>query len=158
MKKAAALLFALWLPLSLVRGNADESSRIVDFVRPFVGTQGEGNTYPGPSAPFGMVQLGPDTEKELWETASGYEYSDPTIMGFSLTHLTGTVIPDLGDFLFVPQVGEPKLVSGAKNDPDSGYQSCYSHEEETASAGYYKVKLHKSGVTVDLTAGARAGM
>lgn len=105
-----------------------------------------------------MVQLGPDTEKELWETASGYEYSDPTILGFSLTHLTGTGIPDLGDFLFVPQVGEPKLVSGVKTDPASGYQSRYSHEEETASAGYYKVKLQKSGVTVELTAGERAGL
>jgi predicted alpha-1,2-mannosidase len=129
-----------------------------DFVRPFVGTQGEGNTYPGPSAPFGMVQLSPDTEKELWETASGYEYSDPTIIGFSLTHLSGTGIPDLGDFLFVPQTGEPKLVPGTKSDLDAGYQSRYSHDEETASAGYYKVKLQKSGTTVELTSGDRAGM
>jgi putative alpha-1,2-mannosidase len=137
---------------------AAEPTRLSTFVRPFVGTQGEGNTYPGPSAPFGMIQLGPDTEKELWETASGYEYSDPTILGFSLTHLTGTGIPDLGDFLFIPQVGEPKLVPGAKNEPETGYQSRYSHEEETASAGYYKVNLQKSGVTVELTAGERAGM
>ena len=135
-----------------------DQTHLSNFVRPFVGTQGEGNTYPGPSAPFGMVQLGPDTEKELWETASGYEYSDPTILGFSLTHLTGTGIPDLGDFLFVPQVGDPKLVPGPKNDPDAGYQSRYSHDEEVASVGYYKVKLQKSGVTVELTAGERAGL
>ena len=82
-------------------------TKYVSFVRPMVGTQGEGNTYPGASAPFGMVQFSPDTEKELWETASGYEYSDSTIMGFSLTHLNGTGIPDLGDFLFMPQVGTP---------------------------------------------------
>ena len=138
--------------------SAQDQTRLSDFVRPFVGTQGEGNTYPGPSAPFGMVQIGPDTEKELWETASGYEYSDPTILGFSLTHLTGTGIPDLGDFLFVPQTREPNLVSGTKNNPESGYQSRYSHEEETAAAGYYKVKLQKSGVTVELTAGERAGL
>ena len=50
------------------------------------------------------------------------------------------------------------LCPGRKHDPDSGYQSRYSHEEETASAGYYKVKLLKSGVTVELTAGERAGM
>ena len=137
---------------------ASEAAHLSNFVRPFVGTQGEGNTYPGPSAPFGMVQLSPDTEKELWETASGYEYSDPTILGFSLTHLTGTGIPDLGDFLFVPQIGQPKLGSGTKTEPDSGYQSRYSHDEETASAGYYKVKLQRSGVTVELTAGERAGM
>ncbi len=73
-----------------------------EYIRPFVGTQGEGNTYPGPSAPFGMIQLSPDTDRDLWETASGYEYSDSSIMGFSLTHLSGTGIPDLGDFLFMP--------------------------------------------------------
>src|SRR5437764_11889508 len=159
VKKAAFSFLVLGCMASLsVAASANDQPRLSDFVRPFVGTQGEGNTYPGPSAPFGMIQLGPDTEKELWETASGYEYSDPTILGFSLTHLTGTGIPDLGDFLFVPQTGEPKLVSGTKSDPDSGYQSRYSHEEETAAAGYYKVKLQKSGVTVELTAGERAGM
>jgi putative alpha-1,2-mannosidase len=138
--------------------NGKEPNRFVDYVRPFVGTQGEGNTYPGPSAPFGMIQLSPDTDDELWETASGYDYSDPSIMGFSLTHLSGTGIPDLGDFLFMPQIGNPKLVPGTKADPDSGYRSRYSHDEEESSAGYYKVKLQKSGVTVELTAGERAGM
>ena len=110
-----------------LRGAPDEP-RLSDYIRPFVGTQGEGNTYPGPSAPFGMVQLSPDTDKELWDTASGYEYSDTSIMGFSLTHLTGTGIPDLGDFLFMPQTGAPKIVSGTKEDTDSGYRSRYSHD------------------------------
>ena len=152
--KARRLLAGLYFLLSVTTYGQSPA----DLVRPFVGTQGEGNTYPGPSAPFGMIQLSPDTEKELWETASGYEYSDPTILGFSLTHLSGTGIPDLGDFLFVPQTGEPKLAPGTKSDPDAGYQSRYSHDEETASAGYYKVKLQKSNVTVELTAGDRAGM
>jgi putative alpha-1,2-mannosidase len=112
------LLAVPWIAFA-ESANAKEPTRLVDYVRPLVGTQGEGNTYPGPSAPFSMVQLSPDTEKELWETASGYEYSDPSIMGFSLTHLSvthlsGTGIPDLGDFLFVPQIGEPRLVSGTK--------------------------------------------
>ncbi len=137
---------------------ADEPARLSDFIRPLVGTQGEGNTYPGPSAPFGMVQLSPDTDKELWETASGYEYSDKSIIGFSLTHLSGTGIPDLGDFLFMPQIGKPKLVSGTKDKPAAGYRSRYSHDNEAASAGYYKVKLDRSDVTVELTAGERAGM
>src|SRR5436190_4507959 len=154
-----ATLLSLALPLgAFSETNAKERNGFIDYVRPFVGTQGEGNTYPGPSAPFGMVQFSPDTENELWETASGYEYSDPSIMGFSLTHLTGTGIPDLGDFLFMPQIGNPKFVPGAKDDPDSGYRSRYSHDEEEASAGYYKVKLQKSGITVELTAGERAGM
>lgn len=158
MAKLIIILLTISLAtLPSVRG-AEQPGHLSDYVRPFVGTQGEGNTYPGPSAPFGMVQLSPDTDKELWDTASGYEYSDPTIFGFSLTHLSGTGIPDLGDFLFMPQVGEVKLVSGVKGNPSSGYLSGYSHEQEAASAGYYKVKLSKSGVTVELTAGDRAGM
>ena len=128
------------------------------YIRPLIGTKGEGNVYPGPSAPFGMVQISPDTDKVLWATASGYEYSDPTILGFSLTHLSGTGIPDLGDFLFIPQIGEPKLVSGEKDKPEEGYQSTYSHDTEVASAGYYKVFLDKPGVKTELTAGLRSGM
>jgi len=153
------LLVAWLLPVALpFLGSGTPAPRLSDYIRPFVGTQGEGNTYPGPSAPFGMVQLSPDTDRDLWETASGYEYSDTSIMGFSLTHLSGTGIPDLGDFLFIPQVGEPKLVAGTKEDPDSGYRARYSHDQESASAGYYRVKLLNNGVTVELTAGERAGM
>src|SRR4029453_7760230 len=152
------LILVLQISASAESAAPKEPSRLVDYVRPFVGTQGEGNTYPGPSAPFGMIQISPDTDDEPWETASGYEYSDPSIMGFSLAHLSGTGIPDLGDFLFMPQIGNPKLVAGTKADSDSDYRSRYSHDEEEASAGYYKVKLQKSGVTVELTAGERAGM
>ena len=49
----------------------------------------------GPTAPFGMVQLSPDTDRSL---CSGYAYSDPTILGFSMTHLSGTGCADLADF------------------------------------------------------------
>ncbi len=147
---------AIISPLCVSAASADSDSS--KYIRPLIGTKGEGNVYPGPSAPFGMVQISPDTDKVLWATASGYEYSDPTILGFSLTHLSGTGIPDLGDFLFIPQVGEPELVSGEKDKPEEGYQSAYSHDNEEASAGYYKVKLDKSGVTTELAAGVRAGM
>jgi predicted alpha-1,2-mannosidase len=139
-------------------GTANGESRLSDYIRPFVGTEGEGNTFPGPSAPFGMVQISPDTDTTNWDTDSGYEYADPTIQGFSLTHLSGTGCPDLGDFLFVPQVGEPKFAAGGKDHPEEGYQSPFSHADETASAGYYKVKLQKSGVTAEMTAGERAGI
>ena len=149
-------LFAFSLALAAA-AQASEP-RLSEYIRPFVGTQGEGNTYPGPSAPFGMVQLSPDTDRDLWDTASGYEYSDTSIMGFSLTHLTGTGIPDLGDFLFIPQIGEPKLVAGTKEQPDLGYRARFSHDQEAASAGYYSVKLLNNGVTVELTAGERVGM
>ena len=139
-------------------GSASAAERLSDYVCPFVGTQGEGNTFPGPTAPFGMVQISPDTDITNWDTDSGYEYTDPTIHGFSLTHLSGTGCPDLGDFLFVPQVGEPAFELGRKDHPEEGYQSAFSHGDESASAGYYRVKLQKSGVTTELTAGERSGI
>ena len=129
-----------------------------DYVLPLVGTQGEGNVFPGAVAPFGMIQLSPDTEDSLWETASGYEYSDSSIIGFSLTHLSGTGIPDLGDILFQPMVGTPVYVPGSKANPDSGYRASYLHDTEEASPAYYRVTLAKSGVKVELTAADRAGI
>ena len=133
----------------------DNKTPLVDYVRPMVGTHGEGDTYPGPTAPFGMVQLSPDTDRGL---CSGYAYSDPTILGFTMTHLSGTGCSDLGDFLFMPQVGKPELNSGDKKNTNAGYQSLFSHSDESASIGYYRVKLLKSGVNVELTASDRAGM
>ncbi|HZI30719.1 MAG TPA: glycoside hydrolase family 92 protein, partial [Candidatus Binatia bacterium] len=143
--------------MTSIAGAVDVAG-LSQYVRPFVGAEGEGNTYPGPSAPFGMIQISPDTDTTNWATDSGYEYTDPTIQGFSLTHLSGTGCPDLGDFLFVPQIGKPAIVAGPKNHPEQGYQSTFSHEDESAAAGYYQVKLQKSGVTVELTAGERAGI
>lgn len=158
LSASAIPLLVVALPLIALVPSADGETRPSDYVRPFVGTQGEGNTYPGPSAPFGMIQISPDTDTTNWDTDSGYEYTDPTIQGFSLTHLSGTGCPDLGDFLFVPQVGEPALVVGTKDQPASGYQSSFSHTDESAAAAYYKVKLQKSGVITELTAGERAGI
>ncbi|MGA2246682.1 MAG: GH92 family glycosyl hydrolase [Verrucomicrobiota bacterium] len=151
-------LFGIFLALGVAFADAiTAQARVSDYIRPFVGAQGEGNTFPGPSAPFGMVQFSPDTDTTNWDTDSGYEYTDPTIQGFSLTHLSGTGCPDLGDFLFVPQVGEPAFVAGSKDHPERGYQSAFSHSDEEASAGYYSVKLRKPGVKVELAAGERAG-
>jgi predicted alpha-1,2-mannosidase len=158
MKKLDMLVVLIALAVAAAPLAAFDQPQLVDYVRSFVGTQGEGNTYPGAAAPFGMIQLSPDTDKELWETASGYEYSDSSIIGFSLTHLSGTGIPDLGDILFVPGVGTPKFIPGSKANPDSGYRSPYSHEDEEASPGYYRVRLLNSGVDVELAAADRAGM
>ncbi|HEY4416509.1 MAG TPA: GH92 family glycosyl hydrolase [Verrucomicrobiae bacterium] len=151
-------ILAAFLAAGLNAAQAKDEPRLSDYVRPFVGAQGEGNTFPGPSVPFGFVQLSPDTDTTNWDTDSGYEYTDPTIQGFSLTHLTGTGCPDLGDFLFVPQVGQTMLTAGRKDHPEEGYQSTFSHADESAAAGYYKVKLQKSGVTTELAATERAGL
>ncbi len=156
--------FRFLLPVLLLAGTlavakAEDQPRLSDYIRPMVGTQGgEGNTFPGPSAPFGMVQISPDTDITNWNTCAGYAYEDPTILGFTLTHLTGTGCPDLGDFLFMPQVGKPAFVCGQKSHPEEGYQSTYSHDDEVTAAGYYKLKLLKSGVTAELTAGERSGI
>ena len=144
-----------------VADSQGSNPRLCDYVRPLVGTAGEeGNTFPGPSAPFGMMQLSPDTDTCItnWNTCSGYSYDDPTILGFTLTHLTGTGCPDLGDILFMPETSKAPFVSGDPDHPQTGYQSTYSHSDETASVGYYKVVLQKSGVTAELTAGERAGI
>jgi predicted alpha-1,2-mannosidase len=126
------------------------------YVNPFVGTGGHGHTFPGPVVPFGMVQLGPDTRPEGWDGCSGYHYSDSVIYGFSHTHLSGTGIPDYSDLLVVPQVGKVKL-QGAWKTP-KGYGAKFSHKNETASPGYYSVKLQDPDVDVRLTTTERCGI
>ena len=131
--------------------------RLTQWVNPFVGTAGFGNVYPGAQVPFGGIQVSPDTDDKDYDTAAGYKYSRPTLMGFSLTHLSGTGIPDLGDFLFIPGTGELKPVPGTHEDPDSGYRSRFSHERETATPGYYAVDLLDYGTKAEMTAAERSG-
>ena len=99
--------------------------RLTGYVNPFIGTDGFGNVYPGAQIPFGGIQISPDTDDFDYDVAAGYKYNKPTILGFSLTHLSGTGIPDLGDFLFVPGTGTLKSATGTEEDPDSGYRSRY---------------------------------
>ena len=138
--------------------NANGQERLISYVNPFIGTDGFGNVYPGAQIPFGGIQISPDTDDYDYDVAAGYKYNKPTIMGFSLTHLSGTGIPDLGDFLFVPGTGTLKSATGTAEDPDSGYRSRFSHEKESASPGYYSVELTDYGVTAETTAAARSGI
>ena len=82
--------------------TAKKDQPLINYVNTFIGTGGHGHTYPGASAPFGMMQLGPDTRLEGWDGCSGYHYSDEYIYGFSHTHLSGTGISDYGDVLLMP--------------------------------------------------------
>ena len=135
-----------------------------DAVDPFIGTGGEGHTFPGATAPFGMVQLSPDTDtscviRACYGHAAGYRYDDPTIQGFSHTHFSGAGHSDLGDVLVMPVAGEK--VSLDPGDPavaGSGYRSRFDHATETAHPGYYAVTLKDGGVRAELTAGMRIGV
>lgn len=129
-----------------------------DSVNVFIGTGGHGHTFPGATLPHGMVQLSPDTRLFGWDACSGYYYDDTSIMGFTHTHLSGTGIGDYGDILFMPVVGEKPLIAGTAENPDEGYRSRFSHEQESARPGYYQVLLQDDSINVELTATLRAGL
>ncbi|MFV0540540.1 MAG: GH92 family glycosyl hydrolase [Aestuariibaculum sp.] len=121
------------------------------YVNPFIGTGGAGHTFPGATTPFGMVQLSPDTRIDgRWEGCAGYHYTDSIIYGFSHTHLNGTGISDYGDILLAPTMGKPSFNS-------TEYASPFSHDNESASAGFYSVKLDKHDIDVRLTTSTRVG-
>src|SRR6056297_801710 len=134
------------------------SASLVDHVDPFIGTGGHGHTYPGPTLPFGMVQLSPDTRLTGWDGCSGYHFTDTIVFGFSHTHLSGTGVSDYADVLLMPMTGEPVLRNGYPDDPDGGYGSRFDKATERAGAGWYEVELADYGVKVELTASERAGV
>ena len=138
------------------------AARAFEAVDPFIGTGGEGHTFPGAVVPFGMIQLSPDTQiktrQEGYGWAAGYRYDDHTITGFSHTHFSGTGHSDLGDVLVMPIAGQVKLERGDAGKPGSGYMSRFSHDSEQAQPGYYAVTLDDYGIRAELTASARVGV
>ena len=141
----------------------------VELVNPFIGTSGMGHTFPGACAPFGAVQLSPDTDTiphnvngqyqpHTYDYCAGYRYDDTTIVGFSHTHLSGTGHSDLGDLLIMPQTGALQLNPGTRENPDAGYRQRYDHATEQARPGYYEVTLADNGVRAQLTATPRVGV
>ncbi len=130
-----------------------------EYVNPFIGTGGFGHTFPGAVVPFGMVQVSPDTALKnvgkSYPWCAGYQYSDKTILGFSHTHFSGTGHSDLGDILIMPATGELKLEPGSEENPETGYRSRFSHKEEYAEPGYYKVNLSDYNIKAEVTATKR---
>ncbi len=157
-------VLAVLLSAGLATAPLAAQTTTYDSVDPFIGTGGEGHTFPGAVAPFGMIQLSPDTDttcqiRECYGHAAGYRHDDPTIQGFSHTHFSGAGHSDLGDFLLMPVAGDTvPLEPGDPAQPDSGYRSRFSHAQETARPGYYAVALADSGVRAELTAGTRVGV
>jgi len=149
--------------------NTQAQEDLAKYVDPMIGTAKMGHTYPGATVPFGSVQLSPDTDTipyavngrynpDVYKYCAGYQYEDSTIVGFSHTHFSGTGHSDLGDFLVMPTVGKLQLNPGTETNPDSGYRSRFSHDEETAEAGYYAVNLKDYGIKAEMTATTRVGV
>ena len=148
---------------------ANAQQDLVKYVKPIIGTQKMGHTYPGATVPFGAVQLSPETDTisyemngkyngDVYKYCAGYKYEDQTIVGFSHTHFSGTGHSDLGDFLIMPTQGKLQLNPGTASDPKSGFRSAFSHQNEVAEAGYYKVKLDDDQILAEMTATKRVGM
>ena len=146
------LIWLLFLPLA-----ASAQRDAAQYVDPFIGTGGNGHTFPGATMPFGMVQLSPDTRLTGWDGCSGYHYSDNIIYGFSHTHLSGTGISDYGDILLMPMAGEPNLDALVNGSTDKGYASSFNHRNEKAWPGYYSVLLDDGNIKAELTTTNRVG-
>ena len=129
------------------------STEYAQYVNPLIGTDFTGNTYPGAQIPFGSIQLSPDNGLPGWNRISGYYYPDSTIAGFSHTHLSGTGAGDLYDIMFMPVTRPYK-----EAEPPLGIHSSFSHNDEFASAGYYRVLLKDYNINVELTATERCGI
>ncbi|OUS01325.1 glycosyl hydrolase family 92 [Flavobacteriales bacterium 33_180_T64] len=134
---------------------AKKEKPLIEFVNPFIGTGGHGHTYPGATMPFGMMQLSPDTRLDGWDGCSGYHYSDEFIYGFSHTHLSGTGVSDYGDILLMP-TNAINFNNGSDGKP--GYKAHFSHDNEIAQPGYYKVLLDSINIEVELTVSKRSGI
>ena len=155
-------LFSIWA-VSLTMFAQSE------YVNPIIGTDGMGHTFPGACVPFGGVQLSPDTDTiphningkyqtRAYEYCAGYQYQDPTIVGFSHTHFSGTGHSDLGDILIMPTNGPLHLNPGTEDAPDQGYRSRFTHDTEKASPGFYEVTLSDYHIKAQLTATKRVGV
>jgi len=150
-------------------GLPEKTANLSQYVNPFIGTSKMGHVYPGATVPFGMVQLSPQTNfetmytkegkynKETYEYCAGYQYRDSTILGFAQTNFSGTGHSDLGDFLVMPTTGDLILDPIETKEGLKGFYSSFSHDNEQASPGYYKVDLDSYGVTAELTASERVG-
>ncbi len=158
LKHLFILFFALVLNSCLEKHENDPAKKdkdLISYVNPFIGTGGHGHTYPGATMPFGMMQLSPDTRLDGWDGCSGYHYSDEYIYGFSHTHLSGTGVSDYGDILLMP-TNTINFNNGA--DGKTGYRAHFSHANEIAEPGYYKVKLDSTNIDVELTVSKRSGI
>ena len=173
MNKTAVLLLSLIFFISCNKNKKEilnnTKKDYTQYVNPLIGTSKMGHVFPGATAPFGMVQLSPQTNFELmydkdgsynpetYEYCAGYQYRDSIIIGFAHTNFSGTGHADLGDLLVMPTVGKMVLEPLKTQNGQKGFYSTFSHEKEKASPGYYQVELDSYGIKAELTASERVG-
>lgn len=151
------LLPAVFGP-GVMRPACAQSNDPVDYVNPFLGTDFFGHTFPGASLPYAMVHLSPDVNTKGWTFASGYAYSENTVMGFSHTHWSGVGMVNGGEVMLMPATGiKLQTVPGSPENPDEGYRSRFDHSDESATPGYYSVFLKGYNIKAELTSTRRAG-
>ncbi len=152
-------LFSLLLILMFIScGNEEKVKQTTDFtqfVDPLIGSGYHGHVFVGASVPFGAVQLGPNNETQGWDWCSGYHYSDSIVVGFAHTHLSGTGIGDLGDVVFMPVSDE--FDPAQNTETPFRWKSKYSHDKETAKAGFYTLHIDRYNVDAEFTATERVG-
>ena len=158
MRRGSAAAVALGMFLA----GAAQAAETAVLVNPLIGTANGGDTFPGASAPFGMVQFSPeespDTSRKrpLIAGPGGYEYKLNRIRGFSLTHVNGWgCAGGAGDVPLMPVT--TALTTSPSDDFRWSYSTTFSHADERAQAGRYRVKLD-NGVAVDLTTTLRTGV
>jgi predicted alpha-1,2-mannosidase len=135
---------SLLLIFFILVGYFAKAQNNAGYVNVFIGTDGTGHTFPGPSMPFGMVQPGPDNRDQGWNHTSGYQYQDSVILGFSQTRFSGTGISEMGDVLLLP----------FSENREGNLKNRYFKDSEKASIGYYSM-IKRDGVQVELTCSER---
>ena len=173
MRRLGLTIAAALAIVGALASRAVAAPDLAAYVNPFNGTRagapnfgtggGAGNTFPGPVVPFGMIQWGPDTSPSSDNAGGGYAYDDSRIRGFSLRRLSGAGCENEGDVLFLPTT---KLITRSPVDPlstefDSSFLPSFSHRNEAATPGFYRVGLNpgtRDRIGAELTATTRAGI
>lgn len=163
MRIPSRVMLAILLPaaglVALAPSPAAAIPNPAGSVNPLIGSSNSGETFPGATTPLGMVQWSPENtagNQTRTPEPGGYSYDVTRIRGFSLTHLSGTGCAGAsGDIPFMPYVGTVSS-SPSADTTDATYASNFSHSNETAQAGYYRVLLG-SGVNTELTVSPRTG-
>lgn len=152
MKRIQHLLLLL---LFTACGTAQQEVDYTQYVDPFIGTQGDGNCFPGATTPMGMVQPGPESTRAYLNenvngNITGYKFNDPYLLGFTQTRLNGVGCPSMSDILIMPYSGR-EVESQRRWD----FRSTYDPASQVASPGFYSVYLNENSVRVDITATPR---